>query len=59
MSVILECISVIVKNSKIISDYPGGMDGFMNSIPGGHNCTDEEITRAGLHCVHSNISVII
>tara|TARA_B100000315_G_scaffold67599_1_gene61444 strand:+ start:117 stop:362 length:246 start_codon:yes stop_codon:yes gene_type:complete len=47
MSVILECISVIVKNSKIISDYPGGMDGFMNSIPGGHHCTDGEIMRIG------------
>ncbi|SVD51928.1 uncharacterized protein METZ01_LOCUS404782, partial [marine metagenome] len=47
MSVILECISVIVKNSKIISNYPGGMDGFMNSIPGGHHCTDGEIMRVG------------
>ena len=47
MSVILECFSVIVKNSKIISDYPGGMDGFMNSIPGGHHCTDGEIIRVG------------
>ena len=47
MSVILECISVIVKNSKIISDFPGGMSGFLESYPGGHNCTDGEITRVG------------
>ena len=47
MSVLIECFSVIVKNSKIISDFPGGMNGFLESYPGGHNCTDGEITRVG------------
>ena len=47
MSVLLECYSVIVKNSKIISDFPGGMNGFMESMPGGHYCTDGEIIRVG------------
>ena len=47
MSVLLECLSVIVKNSKIISDFPGGMNGFMESMPSGHNCTDGEIIRVG------------
>ena len=44
MSVLIECYSVIVKNSKINSDFPGGMSGFLESYPGGHNCTDGEIT---------------
>ena len=47
MAVLIEAISVIVKYSKITSDFPGGMDGFMNSLPGGHNCTDGEIIRVG------------
>ena len=47
MSILIECFSVIVKNSKIISDFPGGMNGFLESYPGGHNCTDGEITRVG------------
>ena len=47
MSVLIECYSVIVKNSKINSDFPGGMSGFLESYPGGHNCTDGEITRVG------------
>ena len=47
MSVLLECYSVIVKNSKIISDFPGGMNGFKESMPGGHYCTDGEIIRVG------------
>ena len=47
MSVLLECLSVIVKNSKIISDFPGEMNGFMESMPSGHNCTDGEIIRVG------------
>ena len=47
MAVLIEAISVVVRNETILEKYPRGMRGFWLDCPNGSVCTDEYVTRVG------------
>jgi hypothetical protein len=47
MAVLCEAISVIIKKKPIETNYEGGWNSFMVSIPNATFCTDGELVRVG------------
>jgi hypothetical protein len=47
MSVLVEAISVIVLKSSIEARYPGGWPAFVEAVPNGTLCADDELARVG------------
>ncbi len=47
MSVLVECISVIVRRSVIERRYPGGLAGYKAACPNRTFCADEHLVRIG------------
>ena len=47
MSVLIEGISVIVRNDTLDAKYPGGVDAYRLHIPNRTFCTDGVLTRVG------------
>lgn len=47
MSVLVECISVVVRRSEIERCYPGGLAGYRADCPNRTFCADEHLVRIG------------
>ena len=47
MAVLVEAISVIVRRDAIDARFSGGWSEFLNAIPNGSFCADEELARIG------------
>jgi hypothetical protein len=47
MSILIEAISVIVRNDRLDSSYPGGVAGYAADCPNHTFCTDGRLTRVG------------
>ncbi len=47
MSVLVEAISIIVRNDSLDAQFPGGVAAYKNSVPNQTYCTDGSITRVG------------
>lgn len=47
MSVLIECISVVVRRSAIERVFPGGLEGYLEIVPNQAFCCDTHLTRAG------------
>jgi len=47
MSVLVECLNVIVRRSEIESRYPGGLAGYAAACPNATLCADSNLVRVG------------
>jgi hypothetical protein len=47
MSVLIEAISVVIRNSTLEEKYPGGLRGYREDCPNRTFCADEHLSRVG------------
>jgi hypothetical protein len=47
MSVLAECLSVVVRNTTLEAKYPGGSAAYQRDCPNGTICSDGKLTRVG------------
>ena len=47
MAVLVEAVSVIVRKSSVALKFPGGLEGFRQSVPNATLCEDESLFRVG------------
>jgi len=47
MSVVIECVNVVVRRSEIEHRFPGGMAGYEAACPNQTFCADQELARVG------------